>query len=201
MRREGILASIFAMCCSTALAQPIGNALKDAPPPSPAGPPPAIGSQTIGEFRYAVREDGFTNARVAEAVNAGSGGILSLKCDAPGERSVYVQVVAPSYLGAQFGALNVNHRFDNGEPLLTQWGGHTYSVTQKNLPGQGPEFVSLLNRMAAAQRYRLRIETRSGRVDMDFAMNGAPQALAKLAADCRDTWLASRLSPSSSPKP
>jgi len=144
----------------------------------------ANADEKIGNWTYWQNRDPMTDQLSAGATAVGEGGAVSVKCDAPGVDSVYVQVTAKQYLGGEggdYGHRLVRFRLDGGTPEENTW---IYIKDYAFLhPGQ--DSANLARRIRSTAKVAFRLSTfESELVDVVVNISGAQEAVDKVFLTC-----------------
>jgi hypothetical protein len=150
----------------------------------------SIAAPAQAEWSYDEVVDPITDARrPIVTLSNDTGDTIVLKCDAPGRRSVYVQLIARSYLGGGGGRSarrQLIYRFDSQAPVQEAW---TYDGRWAAAGGSslGGDIANFLSGLSRAEKVAFRALTYDlAFVDMVFAPAGAADAIGKVYSDCQD---------------
>lgn len=147
--------------------------------------PPGDVDEKIGEWTYMERVDPITDQRRAIAGVVTTTGTLGVKCDSPGEGSVYVSYNPGTFLGQssrRFDGRAVLYRFDDSPPVTGPWRYTDSSALLTDNVGAFTGPLSTSERVVLrATTYRFVEETRT------FQTAGAREAVSRVYAVCGDT--------------
>jgi len=125
-------------------------------------------------------------------VVAADGSQLILKCDKPGNRSVYAVIVANTNLARvqsddRFESYPVVVRMDNDPPWDDNWRYNDRFVMAMD-KGNVRSLTHFLEKLHKADRLEIRLQpVMRGEVTINYDVTGAADAIARVYASCRDT--------------
>lgn len=112
-------------------------------------------TEMVGAWKLTSVIDPITDqGRMIASIEA-DGGMLAVKCDAPGSDSVYIHWVASDYLGGRggrFASRQLTYRFDQNAPVTEVWSYDGRSAIQTN----GRAARAFSRSLVAAQRVVVR---------------------------------------------
>jgi hypothetical protein len=129
------------------------------------------------EFEEVV--DPLTDERRGYISNTGDGGLFVIKCDKPGAKNTYYQLITDEYLGGRFEMRFMDWRVDKGYPVREMWSYRkNYAINDTS--------GALINQITDGTRLFMRAMKYDGSfVDAQFDLTGFGQAFLKLAAVCK----------------
>lgn len=158
--------------------------------PSSSKPAGDAAGEKVGAFVIVQRSDPMTDeVRWIAKITIGNQA-LSIKCDTPGNRSVYVHLVAGQFMGRDGEPRMMEYRVDEA-PLVTQ----TWLYQSDGLfVDESSGSTEFLTDAAEAKRLRFRAYKFDGSaVLFDFPVNGIKAAAIKVATGCKDQTLLTAL--------
>ncbi|MFC3099074.1 hypothetical protein [Alteraurantiacibacter palmitatis] len=115
---------------------------------------------------------------------------LILKCNAPGERSVFAVLYTPAALGAPSTRANIRDiqlQYDNGPPVTRRWRYYQFTVEAVNTR-RDQELPPFLQRLADVQNLKVRLTPVDGAPQsIEFNVSGAREAIGRVYESCRDS--------------
>ena len=156
--------------CCIAMAAPWGASMA-------ASAPVAIG----GNWTESVLTDPITDEQRGILRAESGDGTLVLKCDRQGSGSVYVHLLAKSYLGGDFDEREMTYRFDTRPPVTNGWRYKDHGAIRM----KPMQFILSLR---TASKVTFRAERYDHLpVDIIIPVNGAAQAVQRVYELCGDT--------------
>lgn len=139
----------------------------------------------VGNWDVITIQDPIDDSTRAVAILSGEGGSLAIKCDKPGQDSLYVQFVSKRYLGnlrSSYSSRDFTYRIDADAPVTEGWAYEKSSALQFNRKFVYP----LLDRLASASKVAVRASTYDySTVDASFDLDGVAEAIAQTRSTCQ----------------
>ena len=150
--------------------------------------PPANAPPANTKWGFYQPEGGTLQAGVVAA----DGAQLILKCDKPGNRSVYAVVVANTNLARvqsddRFESYPVSVRIDSDPPFDDNWRFNDRFAMAVD-KGNVRSLTRLLEKLYKADKMEIRLQpVMRGEVTINYDVTGAQDAIQRVYASCRDT--------------
>lgn len=123
-------------------------------------------------------------------VQTADGRQLILKCNAPGERSVFAVLYTPAALGApstRASVRDIHMQYDNGPTVTRRWRYYQFTVEAVNTR-RDQELPPFLQRLADTQNLKVRLEPVDGSPQsIEFNVAGAREAIGRVFESCGDS--------------
>lgn len=152
----------------------------------PAGGNAARAQDEEGSWGYFEEANGAMTAGLQTA----DGRQLMLKCNAPGDRSVFAVIYTPAPLGAPSTRASVREitlQFDNGPPTSSRWRYFQFSAEAVNTR-RDQELLPFIRQLADSRNLKVRLRPVDGAPQsLEFDVTGARQAINRVYESCRDS--------------
>lgn len=139
----------------------------------------------VGNWEVITIQDPIDDSTRAVAILSGEGGSLAIKCDKPGQDSLYVQFISKRYLGnlrSSYSSRDFTYRIDTDAPVTEGWAYEKSSALQFNRKIAYP----LLDRLATANKIAIRASTYDySTVDASFDLDGVGEAISLTRSTCQ----------------